>query len=325
MSTRKQIVTFLSYIAGLLIIGVVVYCLYTFLLYEPTYLLPSWAGVLDRKDLIQAQNSARLTVVQSVGSAVLLIGLLFTWRTLGATLRNVSLTQDKQITERFTKAIEQLGDQKYTIRTGGIYALGRIAQESRRDHWIVMEVLTAFLRESADAIRQKDTESLNAFVATLTARFLGTAPDNRNDRIELSLSSDINAIVAVLKDRKSSYEEANQRLNLERTILWGANFNGCKLKNAHLAGSNLQGAKFHRANLEGADLSGANLCGADLTNANLKQANLTGAQLQGAVLIAADVKNALLYRANLTQANLTQIKNLTKEQRDVAIGIEPGS
>ena len=52
-----------------------------------------------------------------------------------------------QVTDRYTKAIEQLGSDKLDVRIGGIYALERIARDSARDHPTVMEVLTAFIRE----------------------------------------------------------------------------------------------------------------------------------------------------------------------------------
>ena len=51
------------------------------------------------------------------------------------------------MTDRYTKAIEQLGSDKLDVRIGGIYALERVARDSARDHPTVMEVLTAFIRE----------------------------------------------------------------------------------------------------------------------------------------------------------------------------------
>jgi hypothetical protein len=41
------------------------------------------------------------------------------------TVRTYRLTQQGQITDRYTKAIEQLGAEKLEVRLGGIYALGR--------------------------------------------------------------------------------------------------------------------------------------------------------------------------------------------------------
>ena len=57
------------------------------------------------------------------------------------------LTEQGQVTDRYTKAIEQLGSDKLDVRVGGIYALERIARDSKTDHPTVMEVLAAFIRE----------------------------------------------------------------------------------------------------------------------------------------------------------------------------------
>jgi len=61
--------------------------------------------------------------------------------------RTHELTEQGQITDRYTKAVEQLGSDKLDVRIGGIYALERIARDSVKDHPTVMEVLTAFIRE----------------------------------------------------------------------------------------------------------------------------------------------------------------------------------
>src|SRR5580693_6476602 len=63
------------------------------------------------------------------------------------TAQNFNLSREGQVTDRYTKAIEQLGSDKLDVRIGGIYALERIARDSARDHPTVMEVLTAFIRE----------------------------------------------------------------------------------------------------------------------------------------------------------------------------------
>jgi hypothetical protein len=64
-----------------------------------------------------------------------------------AARRTLELTEQGQVTDRYTKAIEQLGSGTPDMRIGGVYALERIAGDSARDHPTVMEVLTAFVRE----------------------------------------------------------------------------------------------------------------------------------------------------------------------------------
>ena len=57
------------------------------------------------------------------------------------------LSRDGQVTDRYAKAIEQLGSEKLDVRIGGICALERVARDSARDHPAVMEMLAAFIRE----------------------------------------------------------------------------------------------------------------------------------------------------------------------------------
>jgi hypothetical protein len=124
---------------------------------------------VNAKDVFKAENDARATLAQILGGFAILIGLYFAWRNIAATTKNLELanknfelatkdlelTKEGQVTERFTKAIQQLGatddkgKPKLELRLGGIYALERIARDSERDHWPIMEILTAYVREHA--------------------------------------------------------------------------------------------------------------------------------------------------------------------------------
>jgi hypothetical protein len=110
--------------------------------------------------VVKLESDARTAVIQALGGAALLIGLYSTSKTLRT-------TQEGQITDRFTKAINQLGETgpaKLAIRLGGIYALERIARESERDHWPIMEILTAYVREHAPWL-PKDARPLGGSTA----------------------------------------------------------------------------------------------------------------------------------------------------------------
>ena len=61
----------------------------------------------------------------------------------------LEVTEQGQITDRYTKAIEQLGSDKLDVRLGGIYALDRIAKDSPADRATIAEVLTAYVRGHA--------------------------------------------------------------------------------------------------------------------------------------------------------------------------------
>jgi hypothetical protein len=59
------------------------------------------------------------------------------------------IAQEGQITERFTRAVDQLGSDQLVVRLGGIYALERIAMNSPRDAATIAEVLSSYIRQHA--------------------------------------------------------------------------------------------------------------------------------------------------------------------------------
>jgi len=170
------------------------------------------------------------------------------------------LSREGQVTDRYTKAIEQLGSDKLDVRIGGIYALERVARDSAKDHPTVMEVLTAFIREHS--------------------REQWPPADAGSPEHERSTRPDVQAAVTVAGRRDPKRDI--QPVNLARAVLSDANLPGANLPGAHLFGAHLS-----LANLTGADLTGADLRGTRLSGAHLRGAHLTGADLRDADLTGA--------------------------------------
>jgi uncharacterized protein YjbI with pentapeptide repeats len=247
----------------------------------------------------------------------------------------LDITRQGQITERFTRAIDQLGSEKLEIRLGGIYALERIAWDSpERDYSTVMEVLTAYVREntsppaggpSKGALDAASTSNKATAKADERAKQLAPAEPRRS-------TADIQAILDVLSRAQARVsEDYRTRLDLHETNLVeadlreadlrGANLRGAVLRGATLVEANLRGATLVEANLRGATLREADLGGAELRRAdllwaylqrahlrgaNLLGANLLGADLGGATLVGAELQGADLRRADLQRANFQQ-------------------
>jgi uncharacterized protein YjbI with pentapeptide repeats len=286
------------------------------------YIAPTKAS--DKKDLV-------LVMAQILAGTALLSGLYFTWRTL-------QVNREGQITERFTRSIEQLGathgdsSNNLELRLGGIYALERIARESEEDHWSIMEILTAYVRQHApwrpedaqqveeDATVEKNSEedsgggSETTEVSALDAYMQAIG---YSETTEVSApAADIRAIMTVIGRRTRSFNHGEpEHLDLRKTNLSGADLSEANLTAASLTKANLSGANLSGADLSGADLSSADLSGADLSGANLTKAHLTeahlpwarllsGADLSGADLSGADLSGADLTEATLTKANL---------------------
>ena len=216
-----------------------------------------------------------------------------TLRAVEVSERALNLTEQGQVTDRYTKAIEQLGSDKLDVRIGAIYALERVARDSPRDHPTLMEVLAAFIREhsreqwppvkpEAEPPRRTTRPDVQAAVTVIGRRNL------EHDRLAINLA-----------DADLPY------VDLGGANLDGANLSGANLIRAKLIIANLRGANLNIANLRGARLCGADLSGADLTGADLSSAILTGADLVIAILTSADLHNADLRNAILTDADLT--------------------
>ena len=210
------------------------------------------------------------------------------------------------MTERITRAIEHLGDrERLTVRLGGIYALEQLARESAQDHWQIMEVLTAYVRDNApwpskDTQPLRDDQGLQEKQREENKRPLGVP-----HRFSSTPGTDIQAVLTVLGRRTRTYGKGeSQRLNLSNTALQGAHLEGAHLEGSNLASADLQGAYLQGAHLEGAHLEGSNLQGAYLQGAYLQGAHLQGARLQSALLTSAFLGAANLVGAHLQSADL---------------------
>lgn len=113
----------------------------------------------------------------------------------------------------------------------------------------------------------------------------------------------VNLSNIILRDAKIAGAEMNG-VNLGGAILSGADFQGAKLNGANLQAANLQGANLTGASLEGADLGSANLCEAVLVGATLTMAKLVGANLERASASEADFQHADLSGARAKGADM---------------------
>jgi hypothetical protein len=244
---------------------------------------------LARHDVGSVTGSLHETALDNARGRLLTLGAgLFAAGALIFTARNFTLSREGQVTDRYTKAIEQLGSDKLDVRIGGIYALERVARDSARDHPTVMEVLTAFIREHSHERWPPEDH-----------------PASRGQ--ERSTRPDVQAALTVVGRRDSDRDIRRidlSRADLTRAILTDANLGGAILTLADLGGANLAGAALSRAALPTANLTDARLAGADLAGAFLFAADLSRADLGGANLTDASFARADLTDATLTDANL---------------------
>ncbi|NRQ38171.1 pentapeptide repeat-containing protein [Nonomuraea sp. NN258] len=255
--------------------------------------------VEKRLELLQAQRQRddqererrRLNRHQWFNSVGILLGALFTAGSLivtAVTLRNgqeeLRTAREGQITDRYTRAVEQLGSRAAEVRFGAIYALRRIAADSPADRLTVRSVLAAFVRNH-DLCTPRPAPQCTASIAELgVVRSIADVPSDVY--AALTLASELTA----RGDPGTDFSQVRfPRAALEGARLSGANLESADLtwaglREADLGGVNASNACLTYARLSGADLSKANLSLADLSGAELTEVNLAGADLRGADL-----------------------------------------
>jgi hypothetical protein len=263
-----------------------------------------------------AQPDARLKAITDTRTALLAglvgVGAVLTFWQSSRTHR---LTKQGQITDRYAKAVDQLGSGTLDVRLGGIYALERITHDSPEDQATIVEVLSAFVRvHSSSLYRLRKHEAERGPTGWKTRVSSLEGAESLQDEIRLfedeqdradkhvliyPLPEDVQAAVTVLgripqrrgvarqadlaktylREVKLTLAHPEEDAHLEGTNFEGAHLEGAVASNAHLEGANLKGAHLQGAHLEGAHLEGAHLEGAELG-----AADLTGAHLKGALL-----------------------------------------
>jgi len=311
------------------------------------YVQVSLSGITNVTERATQENQDRATLAQIFGGAAIAIGLYYTWRrisisekelkvtqkNLAITQKNLRVAQDNlkiaqegQITERFTKAIEQLraydihGNPAFEVRLGGIYALERIANESDKDYWPIMEILTAYIRKNSSVIVIRDKK-----VTLLAMDIQANESILRKFQEKSGISLDIQAVLTVIGKRRKSFNcgEPNY-LNLQATYLQEAKLMTYHLEKADLQKAYLQKAHLYKTQLEEADLRGAyfeeailwetNLKKAKLWETNFKKAKLWETNFYRADLRGANFNGAELNNANFEEANLEKAEDLTVDQ-----------
>lgn len=133
--------------------------------------------------------------------------------TLWFTARTYLLNREGQVTDRYTKAVGQLGDESSSVRIGSVYALERIGTDSTRDRVTVIYVLGAFIRERSKELRQRQDDPPEDVKAALRA--VGRLLVSTDARLDLRDADLRNAYLADLPE--------------DRVLLDGARLDGAQL------------------------------------------------------------------------------------------------
>ncbi|WP_433270659.1 pentapeptide repeat-containing protein [Actinosynnema sp. CS-041913] len=239
----------------------------------------------DRIELVDArlkrQNEVRTTALQAVAGTAVLVGAVLAFQQFTEDRQQATtsqeLTRQGLASERFTRAIDQLGSDRLEVQIGGIYGLEQIAQQAPDNRLTVTEVLVAYIQRRSQRSNEPTTGPPRALHArapevhaalSVLMRRNATVDDPELDLSGLDLSG------AEVKDQSQASSEGDrvykaadlQRVNLRGADLRGASFFMALMSGADLRDTDLRGARLKEVHLVGVDFRGADLRGADLVS-----------------------------------------------------------
>jgi hypothetical protein len=170
LRTVPSVVWFAIMVLALLVLGLLV-----------IWIVPAWltrhpSNGLTAADRLKATNDVRAPLVA-------LLVAFGAGGTLVFTARTYKLNREGQVTDRYSKAVGQLGDESPPVRIGGVYALERIGIDSSKNRKPILSVLGAFVRKRSEEMRDHPDELNEDVKAALrvAGRLIESTPDVQFD------------------------------------------------------------------------------------------------------------------------------------------------
>lgn len=286
-------------IVGAVLVAIVVVGLAIWLV--PRRQVQRWrrAGISSEEKLAELGLQARGNVTQALGGLALVVTLAITGyqanesrkssdETQLSASESLDLARQGQESERFSKAVEQLGaankdgSPATDVRTGGLFSLMRIALDAETHRQPALLVVAAYVT--------------NNFEPPPAPR-----PHGCQSKAFKSQRRDVTTAL-----RFVLYRIAGKLAPGDLFGLRGADLRGLALDGLDLSRFNLSGVKFQDAYLVRAHFHKARLSSANFSRACLNGADFTSAALHGASFLGAELKGARFTRAGLAQASLSK-------------------
>jgi hypothetical protein len=281
------------------------------LLWFPEALVPAslrpTVTQLSATEFMTAQNDLRATLVNALAGLLLLATAMFTWQQL-------VISREAQVTERFTRAVELLGNTDIAVRAGAVHSLGRLAVDSRQDDRSIYSLLAAYIRSHSPKVMLGPS--------TAWRQRLMCEQGHAGYGSLQKCAADLQSALGVLADHPDVLSDGRAFTPL----LVDTRLPGVACGHAKLAGADLRGALLDSldcrtkadpyANFEGADFRGASLRRAQFGRANLRGARLENANLTGAELGLADLQGATYNNATVFPAGFDAIARGLRVQLD---------
>jgi uncharacterized protein YjbI with pentapeptide repeats len=257
------------------------------------------SSILDPAKRLSAVNELRTSLLAILGGFSVLVGSLVAYLTFREThvnnVRTATHNQDLldlqlrgQVTDRFTRAAQQLGEEgpgKVPVRIAAVYSLEQIGRDSPQFRQPIGEVLADFIRH-----------------ASRTPTVASETPP----------PGDVVAAMVVLRRRSAYIEHTHFEMNRATVAfvgfpgrnLSGASIVRCTIGEADFRAAILAGGTLSRSDFMVATFSGADLHDMTMDRVTFNEADLCGAQLQCVTLVRTDLNGAMLPLVDLKDSTL---------------------
>jgi uncharacterized protein YjbI with pentapeptide repeats len=273
----------------------------------------------SQKDKFAALIEIGKLVISLFGTAATVVGgfmLILNFRVANRQARvanqQAGIAQARFVTETFSKAVEQIErSDRSSACLAAIYSLERIYNDSPSTYWMVINYLTAFVRDRSPlSTRLRDLYSSggNRSAEEVKRRRDEEYRADYLDTTDRQPSREIAAILLIL-GKPSQHKEAFLHeigyIDLSKTDLVGAQINFADFRKCVFLSTDFRASSFHRTHFEGADLREADFRWTELLFTDFTKANLAFAKFNEAKLTRAEFNEAKLLRTIFNHAALT--------------------
>jgi hypothetical protein len=266
-------------------------------------------------------------------------------------VQQIFISRENHFTALFSSSIEQLGTRpvpdsvaqapqlrnfSFDIRIAGIYGLERVARDSSRDHWPIMEILCRYVRQnhcakkveqivdSANLIAQLkslpeppfDLEAAMMAIGRRSWRKVVLERELRN-RLQREVRERRSAVSKLQSEEdESAFNEIDESFclnfdgsNLCKLKLWNCDFSHGLFRNCDMRGivfwvCDLSDAKFSDSALSGAIFYDCCLDRASFQNNDLSHAQLSRVTLRDTrFYVGVNVSSTSIFNTNLDQVD----------------------
>jgi uncharacterized protein YjbI with pentapeptide repeats len=274
--------------------------------------LPIWQTshlrTTDEIKKARLKNEFRKTIVQLLGGLLIIIGLSFTSKQISNSTDQLRLSSESQSSDRYFRAIEQLGSEKLQLRLGAVYALSRLGldSENAKDQWMVVSVLSAFVKQNT---------SHNGNVSSVPySKDTGYRPP-ADIQQALRVIGNSNLLFSHLKEWSFDLSETD----LSGYSLGGLTFTNCMFTRSHMNKTicinsvfkqsvftkcTMDNGKFTNVNFSGSAMNETSFLKCSLDNVTFDRTYLPFSNFTGAKIVGTSFKDGYLQRAEFVGANV---------------------